>query len=147
MLRGHSHGRIFEGHLSDRSYAEKALKLFKEIVRFISTPGILEPKYLPTQPAIGHSITMILINTASRIREVIPDPELDRQIDNSLELIRTKFMHPEFKALLEMVTPEGELIDTINGRVINPGILHRNGMVPPRRGTLPRLGRRQGQGD
>lgn len=105
----------------DRSYAEKALKLFKEIVRFISTPGILEPKYLPTQPAIGHSITMILINTASRIREVIPDPELDRQIDNSLELIRTKFMHPEFKALLEMVTPEGELIDTINGRVINPG--------------------------
>ncbi len=30
-------------------------------------------------------------------------------------------MHPEFKALLEMVTPEGELIDTINGRVINPG--------------------------
>lgn len=105
----------------DRSYAEKALKLFKDIVRFISTPGILEPKYLPTQPAIGHSITMILINTASRIREVIPDPELDRQIDNSLELIRTKFMHPEFKALLEMVTPEGELIDTINGRVINPG--------------------------
>lgn len=105
----------------DKAYAEKALKLFLDIQRFINTPGILEPKYLPTQPARGHSITMILINTASRIREVIPDPELDRQIDNSLELIRTKFMHPEFKALLEMVTPEGELIDTINGRVINPG--------------------------
>ena len=105
----------------DRSYAEKALKLFKEIVRFISTPGILEPKYLPTQPAIGHSITMILINTASRIREVIPDPELDRQIDNSLELIRTKFMHPEFKAILDTVGPNGEFIDSIAGRTINPG--------------------------
>ena len=30
-------------------------------------------------------------------------------------------MHPEFKALLEMVGPKGELIDTCNGRTINPG--------------------------
>ena len=106
---------------SDRSYAEKALSLFKDIERFISTPGILEPKYLPTQKAIGHSVTMILINTAARIREVITDPVLNEQIDRSVEAIRRYFIHPEYKALLEMVTPEGELIDTINGRTINPG--------------------------
>ncbi len=105
----------------DRTYAEKSLKLFKDIERFISTPGILEPKYLPTQRAIGHSVTMILINTASRIREVIDDPVLTEQIDASIRAIRDYFIHPEYKALLEMVTPEGELIDTINGRVINPG--------------------------
>lgn len=105
----------------DRTYAEKALRLFKDIERFINTPGILEPKYLPTQKAIGHSVTMILINTASRIREVIQDPVLDEQIDRSLDAIRDYFIHPEFKALLEMVTPDGKLIDTINGRVINPG--------------------------
>lgn len=105
----------------DRTYAEKSLRLFKDIERFISTPGILEPKYLPTQKAIGHSVTMILINTASRIREVIQDPQLDEQIDTSIRTIRDYFIHPEYKALLEMVTPEGELIDTINGRVINPG--------------------------
>lgn len=106
---------------SDRSYAEKALSLFKDIERFISTPGILEPKYLPTQKAIGHSVTMILINTAARIREVIADPVLNEQIDRSVDAIRRYFIHPEYKALLEMVTPEGELIDTINGRTINPG--------------------------
>ncbi len=105
----------------DRTYAEKALKLFKDIEHFINTPGILEPKYLPTQRAIGHSVTMILINTAARIREVLPDPVLNEQIEASVEAIRRYFIHPEFKALLEMVTPEGELIDTINGRVINPG--------------------------
>lgn len=104
----------------DSEYAAKALRLFKDIRRFIATPGILEPKYLPTQPAIGHSITMILINTASRIREAIQDPELDRQIEESLERLRL-FMHPEFKALLETVTPEGDLIDTGCGRTINPG--------------------------
>lgn len=105
----------------DRSYAEKALKLFNDTLRFLNTPGVLEPKYLPTQEAVGHSVTMILINTASRIRAAIPSPELDKQIDESLKLIGTLFLHPEFKALLEMVTPDGKLIDTIAGRVINPG--------------------------
>ena len=103
-----------------REYAEKALALFKEIRRFISTPGILEPKYMETQPAIGHSITMILINTASRIRAAISDATLDEQIDESIERLKL-FIHPEFKALLETVTPEGNLIDTCAGRTINPG--------------------------
>lgn len=105
----------------ERIWAEKALHLFKDIQRFINTPGILEPKYLPTQPAQGHSVTMILINTASRIREVISDPVLDEQIDRSLGAIRDYFMHPEYNALLETVGPDGELIDTLAGRTINPG--------------------------
>lgn len=105
----------------DKSYAEKALKLFKDIVKFTTTPGILEPKYLPAMQARGHSITMILINTASRIRQAIDHPILDDTINSSLHDIKTYFMHPEFRALLEMVGPKGELIDTLAGRVINPG--------------------------
>ena len=104
-----------------KEYAEKSLTLFKDILRFIDTPGILEPKYLQHQQAIGHSITMILINTASIVRSAIADPVLDRRINESIEAIKKYFMHPEYKALLEMVTPDGKLIDTINGRVINPG--------------------------
>lgn len=105
----------------DRTYAEKALALFKRIQYFVTTPGILQPKYLDTLKAQGHSITMILINTASRIRAAIDDPALDKQINDSLETLRKYFIHPEFKALLEMVGPDGEFIDTCNGRIINPG--------------------------
>ena len=105
----------------DKSYAEKALKIFKDMRRFLHTPGILEPKYLPTVQTQGHSITMILINVASRIKKVIADPELDEQIDTSLHALKNYFIHPEFKALLETVGPKGEFIDTINGRTINPG--------------------------
>ena len=104
----------------DMSYAEKALNLFKEIRKFVATPGYMEPKYLPTMQAKGHSLVMILINTASRIRNVISDPVLDQQINESIESLKD-FMKPEFEALLEMVGPNGEFIDTINGRLINPG--------------------------
>lgn len=105
----------------EKKYAERALEIFKKTQYFLETPGLLEPKYLPTQPARGHSITMILINTASRIRLVINDPVLTEQIDTSIAALRKYFIHPEFKALLEMVGPNGEFIDTCNGRVINPG--------------------------
>ncbi len=105
----------------EKEYAEKALRLFKDIVRFIDTPGVLEPKYLPALQAQGHSVTMILINTAAVIRKAISDPVLDQRADASLHAIKNYFMHPEFKAVLEMVGPDGELIDTLNGRVINPG--------------------------
>ena len=104
----------------DMSYAEKALNLFKDIRKFVATPGYMEPKYLPTMQAKGHSLVMILINTASRIRNVISDPVLDQQINESIESLKD-FMKPEFEALLEMVGTNGEFIDTINGRLINPG--------------------------
>lgn len=106
---------------NDREYAEKALAIFKRTQYFLNTPGLLEPKYLPAMEARGHSITMILINTAARIRQVISDSALDRQIDESIAALRKYFIHPEFKALLETVGPNGEFIDTCNGRVINPG--------------------------
>lgn len=105
----------------DKVYAEKALKLFNHIIYMLETPGFLETKYLPAQPSQGHSITMILVNTASRIRAAINDPLLTQRIDQSIHALRTYFMHPEFNALLEMVGPNGEFIDNINGRLINPG--------------------------
>ena len=105
----------------DRSYAEKALALFKQILHFINTKGILEPKYCEGVEMQGHSITMILINTAARIREAIPAVELDEQISLSIETLQRYFIHPEFEALLETVGPNGEFIDTIVGRTINPG--------------------------
>ena len=104
----------------DKEYAAKALKLFNDIRYFISTPGYMEPKYCDTLQAKGHSIVMILINTASRIREVIDAPELDVQINESIESLKD-FMKEDYKALLEMVGPNGEFIDTCNGRIINPG--------------------------
>lgn len=104
----------------DVSYAVKAMDMFEAILRFISDPELTPSKYLPAASGRGHSITMILINTAAVLRRAIASPLLDERIERSIEELQL-FIKPEFKALLETVGPNGEFIDTINGRTINPG--------------------------
>lgn len=65
----------------DKAYGQKALDLFKRILHMSSTPGFLEPKFREGFVGKGHSLTMILINTASRIRAAVgDDPVLAEQI-------------------------------------------------------------------
>ena len=105
----------------DKNYADKAMKIFSDTQRFLTTPGFLTPKFEPEVKLQSHSIVMILINVGSRIRAVIDDPKLTTQIDESIDKLRRYFMHPEFKALLETVGPDGEFINTNMARTINPG--------------------------
>jgi len=103
----------------DRSYADKALSTFKHIQWMLGTPGFLEPKGYGTGRC--HSITMILVNVATVLKQVCDDKVLDEQISDSVDSIDRYFMHPEFECILESVTMEGGLIDTCEGRTINPG--------------------------
>ena len=106
----------------DKAWAKKAIALFKRIRKFVANPKKWMPsKYEPVLEAQGHSLTMILINVANVLKQVSDDPVLDQQITESIELLTKNFIHPEFKALLETVGPNGEFIDTLAGRVINPG--------------------------
>lgn len=105
----------------DTAYAHKAMRLFDETLRLLSTPGALPAKFEPTVSLQGHNIAMILVNVASRLRAVVDNPRLTEQIDKSVASLRDNFMHPEFEALLETVGPNGEFIDTNMTRAINPG--------------------------
>lgn len=105
----------------DKKYAERALQIFKDTQRFLTTPGILPPKFEESVQLQSHSIIMILINVGSCIRKVINDPKLTEQIDESIAKLKKYFMHPEFKCLLETVGMNGEFVDTCMGRTISPG--------------------------
>lgn len=105
----------------EQKYAERALQIFKDTQRFLTTPGILAPKFEESVQLQSHSIIMILINVASCIRKVINDPKLTEQIDESIDKLKKYFIHPEFKCLLETVGKNGEFVDTCMGRTINPG--------------------------
>lgn len=105
----------------DHAYAVKALAVFKNIQRLITTPGLLEPKYDDMVHMKSHSIVMILLNVAAEIRKVIQDPCLEIQINQSIDELTNDFVQPQYKALFETVGPNGEFIDTMIGRTINPG--------------------------
>ena len=106
----------------DKAWAKKSVELFKRIRKFTANPKKWMPsKCEPTVVAQGHSLTMILINVANVLKQISDDPVLDQQITESIGLLTKYFIHPEFKALLETVGPNGEFIDTLGGRVINPG--------------------------
>ena len=105
----------------EQKYAERALQIFKDTQRFLTTPGILAPKFEESVQLQSHSIIMILINVGSCIRKVINDPKLTEQIDESIAKLKKYFIHPEFKCLLETVGMNGEFVDTSMGRTINPG--------------------------
>jgi len=103
----------------DMDFAKKAVDIYHHILYMLNTPGFLEPKSF--EAGRGHSITMILVNVALVLKQVSDDPVLDDQIKKSIYEIEHYFMHPEFGCILESVTPEGGLVDTCEGRIINPG--------------------------
>lgn len=103
----------------DKSYAVKALDLFKRTKEMLSRPGFLLPK--TTEKGYSHSITMMFINVIVVLKKVIDDPQLDEQLFSSRELIETKLLKPEFRTIMESVDENGNVRDTISGRVINPG--------------------------
>jgi N-acylglucosamine 2-epimerase len=101
---------------------QEAVDLFKLIVRYLTTPGLLPPKVNPeVRPMKGLAIPMILIITAQVLRQASDDPISDEWIQRSIEEIERDFMKPEFEAVLETVGPNGEFIDHFDGRMLNPG--------------------------
>lgn len=101
---------------------QKAADLFDLVIHYHTTPGLLEPKINPeTRPSKSHSLTMILIATSQIIRQVDARPIYEATVRKSLDEVLNSFCKPELKVLLEMVGPNGEIIDTPDGRCVNPG--------------------------
>lgn len=107
---------------NDDKYRQQALDLFKLMLRYHTTPGLLEPKSdITTRPAKGLAMAMVLMVTAQELRKAVNDPICNQVIDQSIAEIERDFMKPEFKCCLEMVGPNGEFIDTLDGRLVTPG--------------------------
>ena len=103
----------------DHSYAEKALKMFRWTREMLARPGFLPAK--TSEKGYSHSITMMFFNVVAILKKVIDDPEMDTQLKDSLKLIEEKLLKPEYRTVMESVDEDGNVRDTIAGRVINPG--------------------------
>ncbi|MEM7658078.1 MAG: AGE family epimerase/isomerase [Bacteroidota bacterium] len=126
-------------------YGEKALALFEKTITYLRTPGLLESKVDPdTRPAKGLAIPMILMVTAQEVRAATQDPRCQQWIDEAISEIAQDFVKDEFQAVMEMVGPAGEFIDSFEGRMLNPGhaieaawfVLHEARLFPERTDLL-----------
>lgn len=107
---------------SSEEYAEIAKRTFDKILEKRNDPkGVWNKAYPGTRNLKGFSLPMILCNMALEIEPMIDKELLDTTIKECLKEVMEVFYRPELGLIVENVTSEGELADTFEGRLINPG--------------------------
>jgi N-acylglucosamine 2-epimerase len=102
--------------------AERATTLFDYYMHWNFEPGVMPAKFEATRPMIGLAPRLIAIVTAQELRSAIGNQERwTNSIDRCIDEIQRLFVHPECAAVMESVSPSGNIIDSPEGRCINPG--------------------------
>lgn len=105
----------------DQQAADDAQKLFRLMLRYNTTPGLIPPKVDPhTRPSKGLSVPMITLFTAQILRETLDDELAKHWVDRAIEEVH-EFVKPDLQAVLEIIAPDGSVIDHFDGRTLNPG--------------------------
>ena len=107
---------------NDEARLQKARDLYRLLLRYYRNPELLPPKVYPeTRQTKGHAMPMILLGTTQQLRKNGNDALYDEVIEESLREILDDFVHEDEQALFETVGPNGERLDSPEGRCINPG--------------------------
>ena len=111
----------------DARAADEALKYFETYLHHSFTPGVMPPKTDPATRAMkGVAPHMIAIVTAQEVRALLGDVVVKgatctQWIDRSLAEIERDYFRPDVSALMEIVGANGAILDTFDGRTLNPG--------------------------
>jgi N-acylglucosamine 2-epimerase len=104
------------------AHAEKAAALFDQFVTWNFTPGLMPAKFTGARPLIGLAPRMMTLVTAQDLRDNLgASGTLTAWSDRCIEEIRTLFMKPGHRAVMESVAPDGSVVDHFDGRLLNPG--------------------------
>jgi N-acylglucosamine 2-epimerase len=105
----------------DQYAAQRARAVFSDCIAYATEPGKLVPKFTDVRPAKGIGVPMIMMNTAQQLRETIGDPRCDDLIEGWINQIEKDFVKDDIACVMEQVAPDGQIIDHIDGRTLNPG--------------------------
>jgi len=107
--------------------ADEAVRYFATYLHHSFDPGVMPAKTDPAnRPMKGLAPLMIAIVTAQEVRRNLGDiavhgARCSEWIDRSIAEIERDFYKPDLQALMEVVSPSGEVIDHFDGRTLNPG--------------------------
>jgi N-acylglucosamine 2-epimerase len=114
----------------DEAIRQRAIRLFDQFLRYLKTPGLIEPKTNPqTRSAKGLAPLMCILCVADAMRLIDGDGQAtgrgaDRYediIDDAAREIVDDFLKEPDHCVLETVGPHGERLEGPDGRVMNPG--------------------------
>lgn len=101
---------------------ERGLELFRTYLRRAVDPGEIEPKVdSATRPSRGIGPLMIGVGVAQALRATGALEGADAMIDGWIDAVERDFCRPDLGAVLEVVAPDGSVLDHFDGRLLNPG--------------------------
>lgn len=104
----------------DSELAQEARDLFKQCMRYHKGEIKLEPKFTDERPGKGLGQPMIFLNVAQSLIDSVGCDYAASCIDGLIDEMRL-CVNDEDRCVMEVVSPEGEVIDHIAERTCNPG--------------------------
>lgn len=106
----------------NEEYAEIARKTFDKILSKANNPkGRGNKVHQGTRDMKNFALPMILCNLALEIDYLISYDKFEKTIETFLYEVLEVFYRPELGLIVENVTTDGKLLDTFEGRHMNPG--------------------------
>lgn len=103
-------------------YKQIAKHTFDHILEKRSNPkGKWNKAVVGTRPMKDFALPMILCNLALEIEELIDKKTIDSTIEECLHEVLDVFYQPDLGLIVENVSADGKLVDSFEGRLVNPG--------------------------
>ena len=105
-----------------KRYQDIALHSFRRIMERKNNPkGKYEKSIGSTRSLKGFSLPMILCNLVLEIEHLLPEKEVVETLRFGINEVMNTFYRKDLGIIIENVTTEGELDDSFEGRLVNPG--------------------------
>ncbi|MEL7500343.1 MAG: AGE family epimerase/isomerase [Planctomycetota bacterium] len=113
-------GELFQA-TGEQRFRDRAVQCFDQFVQHSLDPKGVQPKFTDVRPMRGIGFPMIALVTAQELRGSIQLSVADQWIDRCIDTIRDLHVKPEIECVMESVGPNGEMINSFDGRMLNPG--------------------------
>jgi|SRR5690606_9054549 len=114
-------GQLYQA-TQNEEYGEIAVGTFHNILaRQEDSKGIYDKNYPGTRPLKGFSLPMILSNLVLEVEHLLDKELVNSTINSAISSVMDTFYQEDLGLILENVGPNGNFVDSFEGRLINPG--------------------------
>ena len=104
------------------TYNKIAKQTFRNILERRENPkGIYNKTFPGTRPMKGFALPMILSNLVLEVEHLIEPELVEETINYAVREVMEDFFRKESGLILENVAIDGSILDTLDGRLVNPG--------------------------